>query len=435
MPPSQTPHRTPLKRVSQGSLFRLSRSGAYPNAPYGLGFLEPALAEFVDETEALQTNVEGLVNLSESLATFNESFASWLYIMNMNALTTDWPQACVPSATNIDHQEPTIIPEEKAMAAAESLKKEAEEAAAAARETELLANKTAMTEMTEGDVTTVGNTTGGSALSGVSAGVQKKKVLKPKMTAKERKERDMEIERIISTLPLEFRGSDPTLRKHMETVIEGILKSRDQTVKLPDLIGKPPDLNQARVNKCLIALVNRKVVQKDNSTRKIYLGMNGTNGLENLVRPSKLECSKALNSFLNKSLGERILPAINKFNLSDPTYEYNEEIRLPVAKKQDKQLLKIKDWFNIKKWYWALHHVMWANHITIRKGTGCFSYFMTTGVYPTLSLNIQEVTWLVNYPRKMMSTKDHIGLKATALAKHIGHVEAMHLRVNKEKLA
>ena len=92
MRPTQTPHRTPLRRVSQGSLFRLSRSGAYPDAPHGLGFLEPALSEFLDETEALQTNVEGLKNLSDSLATFNESFASWLYIMNMNALTTDWPQ-------------------------------------------------------------------------------------------------------------------------------------------------------------------------------------------------------------------------------------------------------------------------------------------------------------------------------------------------------
>lgn len=29
---------------------------------------------------------------------------------------------------------------------------------------------------------------------------------------------------------------------------------------------KQPDLPQARVNKCLIALVNRKVVRKDNST-------------------------------------------------------------------------------------------------------------------------------------------------------------------------
>ena len=50
------------------------------------------MTEFLDEAEALQTNLEGIKKLSESLATFNESFASWLYIMNMNALTTDWPQ-------------------------------------------------------------------------------------------------------------------------------------------------------------------------------------------------------------------------------------------------------------------------------------------------------------------------------------------------------
>jgi DASH complex subunit DAM1 len=102
MRPTQTPHRTPLRRVSQGSLYRLSRSGAYPDAPHGLGFLEPALSEFLDETEALQTNVEGLKNLSDSLATFNESFASWLYVMNMNALTTDWPQVRKGFNTSIE---------------------------------------------------------------------------------------------------------------------------------------------------------------------------------------------------------------------------------------------------------------------------------------------------------------------------------------------
>jgi DASH complex subunit DAM1 len=92
MPPH---HRTPLKRVSQGSLFALSRSQAFPDAPHGLGFLEPAMAEFADEAEALQANLEGLKNLGDSLATFNESFASMLYIMNMNALTTDWPQVLI----------------------------------------------------------------------------------------------------------------------------------------------------------------------------------------------------------------------------------------------------------------------------------------------------------------------------------------------------
>jgi DASH complex subunit DAM1 len=100
MRPTQTPHRMPLRRISQGSLIRLSLSGAYPNVPHGLGFLEPALVEFLEETEALQTNVEGLKNLSNSLATFNKSFASWLYIMNMNALMTDWPQ--VRKEFNID---------------------------------------------------------------------------------------------------------------------------------------------------------------------------------------------------------------------------------------------------------------------------------------------------------------------------------------------
>lgn len=87
-----TPHRTPLRRISQGSLFALSRSQNFPNAPHGLGFLEPAMSELADETEALQANLEGFRHLSDSLKTFNESFASWLYAMNMNALTTDWPQ-------------------------------------------------------------------------------------------------------------------------------------------------------------------------------------------------------------------------------------------------------------------------------------------------------------------------------------------------------
>jgi DASH complex subunit DAM1 len=50
------------------------------------------MAELVDEVEVLQANVEGLRNLSESLKTFNENFASWLYVMDMNALTVDWPQ-------------------------------------------------------------------------------------------------------------------------------------------------------------------------------------------------------------------------------------------------------------------------------------------------------------------------------------------------------
>ena len=52
------------------------------------------MSELADEAEALQANLDGLRVLGDSLKTFNESFASWLYAMNMNALTTDWPQVC-----------------------------------------------------------------------------------------------------------------------------------------------------------------------------------------------------------------------------------------------------------------------------------------------------------------------------------------------------
>ncbi|KAF8064126.1 DASH complex subunit Dam1-domain-containing protein [Lyophyllum atratum] len=265
MPTTQTPHRTPLKRVSQGSLFALSRSGAFPDAPHGLGFLEPAMSEFVDETETLQANIENMKNLSDSLATFNESFASWLYIMNMNALTTDWPQAPTDASFIMAKRRA----ERDALNAMEALKTKKREAEAAA------ADRTTMTEVTEAEMTFAGNiTTNTSGQTSKSAVAPKKKPGKPKLSAKEKKERSLEIEKIISCLPLEFRGSDPSLRRSMENVVEGLLSSASRAVKLTDLIT-PPDLTQARVNKCLIALVNRKVVRKDNSTGTVLYHWQG----------------------------------------------------------------------------------------------------------------------------------------------------------------
>ncbi|EKM73764.1 hypothetical protein AGABI1DRAFT_49264, partial [Agaricus bisporus var. burnettii JB137-S8] len=88
---------------------------------------------------------------------------------------------------------------------------------------------------------------------------------------------------------------------------------------------------------------------------------------------------------------------------------------------------------DVKKWYWYLHHIMWADRITIRKGTGCSPYFMVTGAHPTLPLDVQEATWLVQYPKEIMKTEELIALRAQALAKHTEHVEAMRQRVTKEK--
>ncbi|KAI0753294.1 hypothetical protein C8Q80DRAFT_1096902 [Daedaleopsis nitida] len=269
MPPN--PPQTPLRRLSQGSLFRLSRSGAYPDAPHGLGFLEPALAELIDEAEALQTNVEGLRNLDNALGTFNESFASWLYVMNMNALTTDWPQAPTQGSFELA----TRRAEEDARVALEAIRA-AEEAARrppTPPQPSVITDRSALSP-TEG--TTEGTIVTNPASSKPSAkpGILKKKGVKPKMTAKEKRERGLELERILAALPLEFRGDDPNLRRHIEWVLEKFLDNPGEGFSIVAFV-KPPDLNQARVNKCLIALVNRKLARKDNSTGSVLYHWNG----------------------------------------------------------------------------------------------------------------------------------------------------------------
>ncbi|KAI6127515.1 hypothetical protein EDD17DRAFT_1211709 [Pisolithus thermaeus] len=287
---SHTPHRTPLKRISQGSLFALSRSGRNPDAPHGLGFLEPVMSELVDEAEALQANVEGLRKLSQSLKTFNESFASFLYVMDMNALTTDWPQAPTDASFRLAQRRA----EENARMSADAASKAAE-AVPPTPPPDIDADKTTYTENADYEMTfmTAANVTSTSTtVTTTKPPTKTKKKAKPKLSAKEKKERLVSkllvelfwrsvvtrekilIEKLISCLPLEFRGSDPNLRRSMESIIEGLMDSEGRGVKLTGLIA-PPDLNQARVNKCLIALVNRKLVRKDNTTGTVLYHWHG----------------------------------------------------------------------------------------------------------------------------------------------------------------
>nr|VWP00285.1 Protein kinase domain-containing protein [Ganoderma boninense] len=270
MPPN--PPQTPLRRLSQGSLFRLSRSGAYPDAPHGLGFLEPALAELIDEAEALQTNAEGLKNLDIALETFNESFASWLYVMNMNALTVDFPQAPADTSFALAARRA----EEDAQAALDAIRA----AEAAARrpptppEPTMTTERSALSPSEGRTEATISTATTSANKTTAKPGVLKKKAAKPKLTAKEKRERGLEIERILAALPLEFRGDDPNLRRHIELVIEKFFDNPGESFNIVAFV-KPPDLNQARVNKCLIALVNRKIVKKDNSTGAVLYHWNG----------------------------------------------------------------------------------------------------------------------------------------------------------------
>jgi hypothetical protein len=88
---------------------------------------------------------------------------------------------------------------------------------------------------------------------------------------------------------------------------------------------------------------------------------------------------------------------------------------------------------NPAKWFWFFFHVLWADRITIRKYFGCSPFFMTTGAHPILPLDIQEATWLVELPGRVLSTAELIGFRAKALAKHRQHVEEMRGRIDQRK--
>ncbi len=85
-------------------------------------------------------------------------------------------------------------------------------------------------ETTYGANTTNATTSGGTSSKMAGTKVIVKKKAKPKLTAKEKKERGIAIERVVTSLPLEFRGSDPNLRRHIELVVEGFLDRESRGV-------------------------------------------------------------------------------------------------------------------------------------------------------------------------------------------------------------
>lgn len=88
---------------------------------------------------------------------------------------------------------------------------------------------------------------------------------------------------------------------------------------------------------------------------------------------------------------------------------------------------------NPAKWFWFFNLVLWSDRITIRKGIGCSPYFMVTGAHPILPLDVEEATWLVEVPGRILTDSELIGFRAQALAKHVQHVEAMKARVDHNK--
>ncbi|KAM0550642.1 hypothetical protein ACHAPJ_008901 [Fusarium lateritium] len=103
---------TPLRPSSRSS-FRESARGAGENdAPFPLNAFEPAFAELSDAMADLEANMMHFQLMHESLARFSESFASFLYGLNMNAFCVDFPEGPVPESFRRDRtrQEPAATP-------------------------------------------------------------------------------------------------------------------------------------------------------------------------------------------------------------------------------------------------------------------------------------------------------------------------------------
>ncbi len=84
---------TPLRPSSRTSLRdsqTFTPKGGISAVP--LESFEPAFAELSDSMADLEANFMHLQLMHESLSRFNESFASFLYGMNMNAFCVDFPE-------------------------------------------------------------------------------------------------------------------------------------------------------------------------------------------------------------------------------------------------------------------------------------------------------------------------------------------------------
>lgn len=84
---------TPLRPSSRSSFRDSARSSVQgDSASFPLNTFEPAFAELSDAVADLEANMMHFQLMHESLARFSESFASFLYGLNMNAFCVDFPE-------------------------------------------------------------------------------------------------------------------------------------------------------------------------------------------------------------------------------------------------------------------------------------------------------------------------------------------------------
>ncbi|WVO13850.1 hypothetical protein L204_101473 [Cryptococcus depauperatus] len=254
MPPAHHP----LRRISTGSLSSLARStDRSATSASGLEFLAPALTDLADEAATLASNTSQLTALHDALGTFNEAFAGYLYALKMNAFCVEWPEA----------------PNELSFQRMEGLKEEPPESTAQAapevptspqiQPSQLSTNPADLTYATAYSASFVESPPPPprpKSRVGASTGIRKPVVGVKKIGGALRRKRELEVAAIVDTLPLEYRGGDPIDRSRMEKVIMKLME-HPEGMTLKEMV-LPPEFPQAKVNKCLITLVAKKLVTK-----------------------------------------------------------------------------------------------------------------------------------------------------------------------------
>ncbi|TGJ79307.1 hypothetical protein E0Z10_g9449 [Xylaria hypoxylon] len=83
---------TPLRPSSRSSFRESAQRSVDGHDSFPLNAFEPAFAELSDAVADLEANMMHFQLMHESLARFGESFASFLYGLNMNAFCVDFPE-------------------------------------------------------------------------------------------------------------------------------------------------------------------------------------------------------------------------------------------------------------------------------------------------------------------------------------------------------
>ncbi|KAF7533097.1 hypothetical protein G7054_g7366 [Neopestalotiopsis clavispora] len=102
---------TPLRPSSRSSFRDSAQRSVGGGEPFPLNTFEPAFAELSDAVADLEANMMHFQLMHESLSRFSESFASFLYGLNMNAFCVDFPEGPIGESfrrakINEEHPEP-----------------------------------------------------------------------------------------------------------------------------------------------------------------------------------------------------------------------------------------------------------------------------------------------------------------------------------------